>query len=185
MPPPASGPGVQPARSRRVRWLAYQIDQWHALRKGLSGRAYRSANGYLGLAKRRVARAQTRLAIAGRAHQVHRVQERPALPRRLHAAAGATAPGHHPGRSSRLPLRRAQPPKGTQRPSRELPRLTNDQRRPAALAPPAPLPTRPAPATSPKLSEPPPNLTVRAAGTHARSTRGARLRAGCSGGLLR
>src|SRR6266536_170775 len=64
--------------------------------------------------------------VAGRAHQVHLVQGRPVLPRRLLAAAGTTAPGHHPGRSSRLPLRRAQPPQGTQRPSRELPRLTGD-----------------------------------------------------------
>jgi pimeloyl-ACP methyl ester carboxylesterase len=65
--------------------------------------------------------------VAGRAHQVHPGQRRPVLPRRLHAAGGIRTPGHHPGRGSRLSLRRAQPPEGTQRPSHELPRLTGDR----------------------------------------------------------
>ena len=47
---------------------------------------------------------------------------------RLHAAARTATPGHHPRRDSRLSLRRARPPPGTQRSSRRLPRLTGSGR---------------------------------------------------------
>ena len=42
--------------------------------------------------------------------------------RRLPAAGRPAAPRHRHGRDSRLPLRRAQQPRGTSRPARELPR---------------------------------------------------------------
>jgi pimeloyl-ACP methyl ester carboxylesterase len=62
--------------------------------------------------------------VAGRTHQVHPLPGRPVLPRRLYAAGGTRTPGHDRGRGPRVSLRRAQPPEGTQPPTRQLPQLT-------------------------------------------------------------
>jgi pimeloyl-ACP methyl ester carboxylesterase len=82
------------------------------------GPATRRARGILGGLQHALAAR----CVAGRAHQAHPLPGRPFLPRRLHAASGTRTAGHRPRRDPRLSLRRAQPPPGTKRPARELPR---------------------------------------------------------------
>lgn len=59
--------------------------------------------------------------LAGRADAVRPVPGRPDLPGRVPPAGGPRPAGHPRGRDTRLPLRRAQPPRGTQRPADRLP----------------------------------------------------------------